>query len=123
MNSKTHLPLCFALLSLVALAGRATAHPAAGVVVDAKGNACYSDLERVWRVAPDGRKQVVVSGVHTHELSLDAAGNLYGEHLWYEGEKTDKWPATSSGRGSPTWSTRRDTPRSGSFRIPAAGRT
>jgi hypothetical protein len=29
--------------------------------------------------------------VHTHELVLDAAGNLYGEHLWYEGEKTDRW--------------------------------
>jgi len=91
MHCRTRLPLALALLSLGALAVPAAAHPAASVVVDAKGNAYYSDLEKVWRVAPDGRKQVVVSGVHTHELSLDSAGNLYGEHLWYEGETTDKW--------------------------------
>ncbi len=29
--------------------------------------------------------------VHTHELYLDAAGNLFGEHLWYEGDRTKKW--------------------------------
>src|SRR5205823_3445674 len=28
---------------------------------------------------------------HTHELYLDPAGNLYGEHLWYEGEAINKW--------------------------------
>jgi hypothetical protein len=32
-----------------------------------------------------------VPNVHTHELVLDAQGNLFGEHLWYEGERTDKW--------------------------------
>ena len=26
-----------------------------------------------------------------HELCLDARGNLYGEHLWYEGERTNEW--------------------------------
>jgi DNA-binding beta-propeller fold protein YncE len=29
--------------------------------------------------------------VHTHELHLDKNDNLYGEHLWYEGEKNNKW--------------------------------
>lgn len=69
----------------------AAAHPPVSVVVDAQGNAYYSDLARVWKVAPNGAKSVAVDGVHTHELYLDAQGNLYGEHLWYEGERTDKW--------------------------------
>jgi len=32
-----------------------------------------------------------VADVHTHELCLDAKDNLYGEHLWYEGDATKKW--------------------------------
>lgn len=67
------------------------AHPPTSVVVDARGNAYYSDLDQVWRVAPDGRKSVAVPNVHTHELYLDPHGNLYGEHLWYEGDATKKW--------------------------------
>ena len=61
------------------------------VIIDARGNVYYSDLEQVWRVAPDGTKTVAVPNVHTHEMYLDAHGNLFGEHLWYEGERTDKW--------------------------------
>lgn len=67
------------------------AHPPVGIVMDRQGNVLYTDLERVWRIAPDGKKSVVVPNVHTHELSLDAAGNLYGEHLWYEGDATKQW--------------------------------
>lgn len=69
----------------------ALAHPPVSVVIDASGNVYYSDLAQVWRLAPDGTKQIAVPGVHTHELYLDAHGNLFGEHLWYEGEKIDKW--------------------------------
>jgi hypothetical protein len=69
----------------------ALAHPPVSVVIDSRGNVYYSDLEQVWRVAPDGTKSVAVRGVHTHELCLDAQDNLYGEHLWYEGERIDKW--------------------------------
>jgi hypothetical protein len=29
--------------------------------------------------------------VHTHELYLDSLDNLYGEHLWYEGERANRW--------------------------------
>jgi hypothetical protein len=78
-------------LILLFMAATAAAHPPVSVVVDGQGNAYYSDLKQVWKVAPDGTKNVVVSGVHTHELYLDPRGNLYGEHLWYEGERTDKW--------------------------------
>jgi len=67
------------------------AHPPVSVVFDSRGNAYYSDLAQVWQVAPDGTKRVVVPGVHTHELYIDAQDNLFGEHLWYEGEAIDKW--------------------------------
>lgn len=69
----------------------ALAHPPVSVVLDARGNIYYSDLNQVWRLGADGKKSVAVPNVHTHELYLDAAGNLFGEHLWYEGERTDKW--------------------------------
>lgn len=79
------------LFPLICGALSAAAHPPVSVVLDAQGNAYYSDLARVWKVAPNGAKSVAVDDVHTHELYLDAQGNLYGEHLWYEGERTDKW--------------------------------
>ncbi len=79
------------LAVLLFVASTALAHPSVSVVIDAKGNVYYSDLTQVWRVAPDGKQSVVVPNVHTHELYLDAQGNLFGEHLWYEGERTDKW--------------------------------
>lgn len=84
----TRLPL---LAFALTLAVSAFAHPPVTVAVDAGGNAYYSDLDQVWKVAPDGTKTVAVPHVHTHELYLDAQGNLYGEHLWYEGEQIDKW--------------------------------
>ncbi|HEY3051962.1 MAG TPA: hypothetical protein VGK04_01085 [Thermoanaerobaculia bacterium] len=67
------------------------AHPAIGIVIDSRGNVFYSDLHHVWRIAPDGQKSIAVPNVHTHELCLDSADNLYGEHLWYEGEATNRW--------------------------------
>lgn len=81
------LPL---LLSLAA-AGDLRAHPGVGIVRAKDGTIFYSDLSRVWRIAPSGEKSVAVPDVHTHELFLDADGSLYGEHLWYEGDRTKKW--------------------------------
>jgi sugar lactone lactonase YvrE len=85
--------LCAWLLACLVLltAPPALAHPGTGIVEDSKGNIYYTDLERVWRIAPDGSRSVVVPDVHTHELYLDAGDNLYGEHNWYEGEATDRW--------------------------------
>jgi streptogramin lyase len=60
------------------------AHPAVGIVVAPDGAVFYTDNAQVWRIAPDGRKAVVVPAVHTHELWLDADGSLYGEHLEHE---------------------------------------
>lgn len=81
------LLLAFAIVAAAA----AFAHPPVSVVIDRQGNAYYSDLQHVWRVAPDGKKTVVVPNVHTHELYLDGQGNLYGEQSWYSGERTNKW--------------------------------
>ena len=92
MRNRQRLASAATLFALFAIgAAPAHAHPSAGIVRDRAGNVYYSDLEQVWQLSPDGKKRVVVSGVHSHELWLDAAGNLYGEHLWYEGEKSDKW--------------------------------
>lgn len=77
------------LLTLCALP--LAAHPGVGIVMDSQGNVFYTDLEKVWKITPSGQRSVVVPGVHTHELALDAAGNLFGEHLWYEGDATKKW--------------------------------
>ena len=67
------------------------AHPGIGIVKDTKGNIYYTDLKQVWKISQDGSKKVVVSGVHTHELYIDSNDNLYGEHLWYNGEAANTW--------------------------------
>ena len=83
-----------AVLTLALGIGARTAaygHPGVGIVRDSRGNIFYTDLAQVWRLAPDGTQSVIVSNVHTHELCLDSSDNLYGEHLWYEGDATKKW--------------------------------
>ncbi|HYC39225.1 MAG TPA: hypothetical protein VEB63_01960 [Chitinophagaceae bacterium] len=67
------------------------AHPGTGIVIDSKGNIYYTDLRQVWKVEPSGRKTVAVPGVHTHELAIDKDDNIYGEHLWYNGERLNTW--------------------------------
>lgn len=79
------------LLTTLVVAATLHAHPAIGIVADASGNIFYSDNIHVWRIAADGNRSIAVANVHTHELWLDSAGNLYGEHLWYEGERTNRW--------------------------------
>lgn len=67
------------------------AHPGIGLVEDSKGNVFYTDLSRVWMISADGKKSIAVNNVHTHELYLDDNDNLYGEHLWYNGEQANTW--------------------------------
>jgi streptogramin lyase len=77
---------------LVVASFLAKAHPGIGIVKDSKGNIYYTDLKQVWKIDPVTQKQaVVVHGVHTHELFIDANDDLYGEHLWYNGEALDTW--------------------------------
>lgn len=69
----------------------AAAHPGIGIVQNRHGSVFFTDTKQVWKIAPDGRMSVAVPVVHTHELCLDANDDLYGEHLWYEGDATRKW--------------------------------
>ena len=80
-----------ALILLLATPSTAAAHPSVSVVMDRQGNVFYSDLSNVWIVRPSGIKSIAVPNVHSHELYVDGAGNLYGEHLWYEGIRNRKW--------------------------------
>lgn len=66
-------------------------HPGVGIVRDSKGNTYYTDLVHVWKLSPQGKKTIAVHNVHTHELYMDANDNLYGEHLWYNGERLNTW--------------------------------
>lgn len=77
-------------LCLLLHTATAWAHPGWGIVQDSRGNVFVTDTRQVWQIAPDGRVSVAVPDVHTHELALDAADNLYGEHLWYVGA-TGQW--------------------------------
>ena len=79
------------LITLCWFCFAAHAHPGVGIVMDSKGNVYYTDLKQVWKIDTKGLKEVVVNNVHTHELAIDENDNLYGEHLWYEGEQVNTW--------------------------------
>ncbi len=78
-----HVAAAFLLVLLAAAPARA--HPGVGIVMDRQGSVFYTDLVHVWRIAPDGSRSVAVRDVHTHELFVDAAGNLFGEDSRYLG--------------------------------------
>lgn len=84
-------PVVAAALLLAFLPGLAGAHPGVGIVRDSRGNVYYTDLAQVWKISPSGDRSIAVRRVHTHELYLDSLDNLYGEHLWYEGDATGRW--------------------------------
>lgn len=95
------MKVIFCMVALLWAGGAAEAHPGIGIVRDSRDNIFFTDLKQVWKIATDGKKSVAVPNVHTHELSLDAEDNLYGEHLWYEGDATKKW-------GHRVWCLKRD---------------
>jgi sugar lactone lactonase YvrE len=72
-------------LTVFATAAAVAAHPGVGIVADGKGTVYFTNLKHVWKIAADGTVSVAVPDVHSHELALDAEGNLYGEHLWADG--------------------------------------
>lgn len=81
------------LLFLVGLSHSVSmhAHPGVGIVMNSEGTVFYTDLVHVWQIAPDGELTIAVKDVHTHQLYLDGDDNLYGEHVWYNGEARDTW--------------------------------
>jgi sugar lactone lactonase YvrE len=96
-----HRNAIFALFLLAARA--ASAHPAWGIVVDPQGRVVFIEVETntIWRVE-GGRAVPILRGKHSHDLYIDEAGNLYGEHLVYEpqGERwlLSFWKLTPDGR-------------------------
>lgn len=85
---------------LLSFALSTAAHPSVGIVVTATGDVFYSDLERVWRVAPDGRKTIAVPDVHAHELALDGSAVLGEDSDWLGGDRYRHriWKRTPDGR-------------------------
>lgn len=79
------------LFTFLSIGSILKAHPGPGIVKDSKGNIFYTDLVQVWQIWPNGKKTIAVPGVHTHELFMDAYDVLYGEHLWFNGEKANTW--------------------------------
>lgn len=69
----------------------AQAHPGVGIVENSKGEVFYTDLKQVWKITTTGTLVLAVPNVHTHELYIDPQDNLFGEHLWYNGEQRDTW--------------------------------
>ena len=90
------------LVFLLALPQLAAAHPGWGIVVDSRGSVYFTDLERVWKIDAEGRATVFIEDVHTHDLYIDDADTLYGEHEWYEESTgtfhTRYWKASPTGR-------------------------
>ena len=52
---------------------------------------CQSNIDRFGA-------SIAVHDVHSHELYIDSLDNLYGEHLWYNGETLKTWAIMSGSR-------------------------
>ena len=71
----------FAIVTMsILLAGVAQAHPAWGIAVDRRGQIYFSDLKTIWKIDTQGKVSVFRAEGHTHDLNVDEAGNVYGEH-------------------------------------------
>lgn len=84
-------PLFILLVAWCSLSITLYAHPGVGIVENSKGEIFFTDLKQVWKINTQGKLQLAVPGVHTHELYLDDEDNLFGEHLWYSGESKNTW--------------------------------
>jgi hypothetical protein len=70
----------------------AAAHPGTGIVRNSKGQIFYTDLHQILRLDPlTGIKTVVVPNVHSHELFMDKQDTLWGEHLWFADEASNRF--------------------------------
>ena len=74
-----------AAVLLLIFASAASAHPSRAIAVAPDGRVYYSDLFKVWTIAPNGQVALVRDGGgrHTHEIFLDRNGALYGEEVDY----------------------------------------
>lgn len=65
----------------------ASAHPSVGLVITPNGDVFYSDLERVWRVTPNGQKSVAIPDIHAHELGLENGAVVADDTEWLGGDR------------------------------------
>ena len=88
-------PAALAALTALLFATAAAAHPSRGIAAAPDGRVYFSDLVRIWTIAPDGRVTLVrhAGGRHMHEIFLDPGGTLYGE-------ESDYSPATRAYRAA-----------------------
>jgi sugar lactone lactonase YvrE len=72
------------LLAIVLASQSAQARPAWGIVVDRRGRVLFADVNNgncVWMIAENVELSRRVSGKHSHDLFLDADGDLYVSHV------------------------------------------
>ncbi len=112
-----------AAVLLLLFASPASAHPSRGIAVAPDGRVYYSDLIRVWTIAPNGRVALVrdSGGRHMHEIFLDRGGALYVEESEYNpGTQTYRaaiWRYRPGGRSGYVYGpTRLPVPGMGVFR-------
>jgi sugar lactone lactonase YvrE len=88
MRHPCFIPLLPVVTLLALIAGRASAHPSSGIVVDEKGNIFVADINTgLWKVDTEGK----LTQVHKeagHWLALDAGGRFSRVDF----EKSDHWP-------------------------------
>jgi len=81
--------------------GAASAHPGWGIVLDGKEQVYFSDVDRncIWKIDTEGKLSVFVAGKHSHDIVIDPAGDLTGEHVYYDGKEFhgSAWKASPEG--------------------------
>src|SRR5262249_33931755 len=81
-------PLMPVVTLLALIAGRASAHPSSGIVVDEKGNIFVADINTgLWKIDTEG-KLTYIHKEAGHWLALDAEGRFSRMDF----EKSDHWP-------------------------------
>ena len=112
-----------AAVLLLLFASPAAAHPSRGIAVAPDGRVYYSDLLRIWTIAPNGRVTLVrdSGGRHMHEIFLDRGGALYVEESDYnpgtQAYRAAIWRYAPGGRSGYVYGwTSRPAPGMGVFR-------
>jgi sugar lactone lactonase YvrE len=94
MMRKTVLAIAAAILSALSpVAG--LAHPGTGIVVTRRGEIYFADVLRdtIWKVDAQGKLTAALADHHTHNISMDRDGNLYGETV-----EVGLWVLTPQGK-------------------------
>lgn len=93
------------IIQLILLLSRAQADPSNTLVVDKQGRVYFGDVlhNTVWKIE-NGQLIAFLKDKHSHRVTLDGQGNLYGEHLEYlpsnDSWRFHMWKATPAGEVS-----------------------